>query len=143
MAGRLIKYMGSSDVRELRPTDDFGGQLADGLGHAVRWDWSNKHVVDVSDVDGNGAALADEAVELLLEEQYMDQNGRLVPEFKDVTDMKRIPLGAAQRMWRGMVERPATGAVNESGLADQTPFSGLGTGAGAGGTTTGGSTPGD
>lgn len=84
-----VKYMGSADVRLLPKGENWGGRLAEPLKQEVRFDWDNAHVVDT-----DKAGLSPEAVTLLLED----------PNFKDVTDLKRIPAGLAQQLWRGVTD---------------------------------------
>lgn len=90
-APRLIKYMGASDVRIIEKGNDFGGTLSEGLPKTLRWDWENKHVVDVAEL-----GLTDTQVEVLL-----DYEGLEGKEFKDVSDLERIPVNLAQVLWRG------------------------------------------
>jgi hypothetical protein len=82
---QLIKYMGSSDVRVIEKGDTFDGQLPDGVESTLTWDWGNYHIVDVK-----AAGWSDEAVELLLDD-----------EFEDVTGKKKVPPNMAQILWRG------------------------------------------
>lgn len=83
-----IKYMGNADVRRLEKGEDFGGRLGVPLDGEIEWNWDNNHVINTEDFPG-----ADEEFwNLLLKE----------PDFKDVTDLKRIPTNEAQQTWRGM-----------------------------------------
>lgn len=86
---RLIKYMGTSHVRRIDKGETWQGRLADPTEHDLVWDLDNHHVIDVEEL------LSDDAVELLLEDE----------EFKDVTDLKRIPASEGQKLWRGVKER--------------------------------------
>lgn len=83
MATKRVKYMGTADVRLIEKGDNFGGQLHDGIASTLRFDESNAWTVDVGD-------LPSEVVECLLAE----------PDFKDVTDLKRIPFNANQMTFR-------------------------------------------
>lgn len=135
--GKIVKYMGSSDVRRLEKGETFGGQLSkeDALAVDLQWDWDNDHLLDLDEVEG----LSDEVIELILEEG----------DFKDVSEHKRIPLNEAQKLWKGMKDRgedvqavnPDTGTSAPKG-GKSTPTSGIGAGAGAGGTTVGGASTG-
>lgn len=109
-----VKYMGLADVRKLEKGEDFGGRLNKdyALDRDIEWNWENNHVIDTDEVEG----VDDEFWTLLLEE----------PDFKDVTDMKRIPTNEAQRTWRAMGKNEETDAavgVKESGTAE-TPSTG-------------------
>jgi hypothetical protein len=145
---RLVKYMGAADVRVIEKGDDFGGTLSEGLPKTLEWNWDNRHVVDVTE-----AGLTDAQVETLL--AYEGHSGA---EFKDVTDMERIPVNRAQQLWRGAkpnarLERDAELPTVDTALvtdeeAKRDPFgagggsssgtSDTGTGGTTGGTTAGG-----
>lgn len=84
MADKLVKYMGSSHVRVLEKGEDFDGRLADPLTDDLVWDQKNKWVVNVGE-------LPTEAQDLLLEQ----------PDFKDVSDLKRVPSNLHQQMFLG------------------------------------------
>lgn len=86
--GRKIKYMGASDVRVLDKGEDFGGQIPDGLPKKLVWDWDNKHVIDTDDFSEISAATWEVITE------YDD--------FRDVTDLDRVPTNLAQQIWRAM-----------------------------------------
>lgn len=122
-----IKYMGSSDTRILKKGEDFGGQLSEAaaLDRDIVWSWENKHVIDTSEYEG----VHDEFWKLLLD--YSAPGGP--KEFKDVSDLARIPTNEAQQIWRGLPKSEKTadddstdeseagdgeGAVNESGTAE-------------------------
>lgn len=89
MANRTIKYMGSSDNRVIEKGEDFGGQLATPLSKTLIWNWENKHIIKTEDFEG----VPDEVWDLVLED---------TDDFKDVTDLSRIPTNAAQQIWRAM-----------------------------------------
>lgn len=91
-----IKYMGNADNRILEKGTDFGGRLGEPLDREIEWNWDNNHVIDTEDFDG----VDEEFWSLLLDE----------PDFKDVTNLKRIPTNEAQQMWRAM---PASEAGSE------------------------------
>lgn len=84
--GKKIKYLGSSTVRRLEKGEDWGGRLAAPLETAVVFGDANRQLIDTDE-----AGLSDEAVELLLED----------PDFKDVTDAKRIPSSLHEKMFLG------------------------------------------
>lgn len=84
---KKLKYMGMSHVHLLEQGDDFGGRLSEGIPQTVRFDRSNNWVVNTDEV-----GLTDAAVEVLLTDR----------SFKDVTDMKRIPLNRHQTTFLGM-----------------------------------------
>jgi len=135
-----IKYMGTADVRRISKGEDWGGRLADKLTSEIVWNWENNHTIDTDELD-----LSDEAVELILED----------PNMKDVTDMKRIPVGAAEAMWKGVGQatvapegvageagpQGSSAAETGGGGGSRRTRAGGSTGGGAGGgTTAGGST---
>jgi hypothetical protein len=135
-----VKYMGSADVRRLEKGDDFGGRLADPIGVDLEWSRDNKFVVDTDE-----AGLSAEAVELLLSEA----------DFKDVSDLKRIPTSLNEQIFGGLPAEPkaVSGTDGEDADAvDTAPVSGkksggkpVGDGGAAAGTSTttvGGSTAG-
>lgn len=128
-----IKYMGTADVRRIEKSDNFNGRLAEKIGVDLEWNWENNHVIDTD--DDKYSDIGDEVWELVLSE----------PNMKDVSDLQRIPLGEAERMWRGMHEagnvQTAPGGV--AGNANPQGGSAGITGGGGGTTTTGGSTTGD
>lgn len=88
---RRVKYMGAADIRIINAGDDFGGTLQKGLPATLRWDWKNRHIVDVE-----AAGLSKVQIEVLL-----DYEGPEGPEFRDVTNDERIPVNRAQMLWRG------------------------------------------
>jgi hypothetical protein len=127
-----IKYMGTADIRRIEKSDDFAGRLPEKIGVELEWNWENNHVIDTE--DDPYSDLGDEVWELVLSE----------PDFKDVSDMKRIPLSAGEKLWRSLQEpavNVAPGGV--AGEAGPTGSSGSLTGGGGGPTTVGGSTTGD
>lgn len=106
-----LKYMGTSDYRVLEKGENFGGQLAEPLTKRVVWSPQNNHLVDTDE-----AGLSAEAVELLLaleglvygegntlsaDEQDQD-TGKVIKEFKDVTDLKVIPPSLHQATFLGL-----------------------------------------
>lgn len=141
-----VKYMGSADRRSIGKGADFGGQLAEPLDTDIVWDWDNNHVIDTTDEQFSSV---DETFwELLLEGD----------DFKDVTDLKRVPTNLAQQRWKGFPKtqdsETALGADDDSDDADEpkqaaAKASGGGSvseasdAGGATTTTTGGSTSGD
>lgn len=96
--GRKIKYMGSSDIHFIDAGENWSGELAEPLSKRVQWDWDNNHVVDAEE-----AGLSDEALELLLEDSE---------NFRDVTDLKRVPRGQADKLWRGQRDNTNTNLVS-------------------------------
>lgn len=140
-----IKYMGSADVRRIDKGEKFGGRLPDGLEATLEFTRENSFVVDTSEL-----GLSEEALSLLLSE----------PDFKDVTDMKRVPVSMNEKIFGGLQD-PVTAEdlaadpdadknAAEVGDTKQTePVTGKksgsaggGSGGGAGTTTVGGSTAG-
>ena len=103
--GRLIKYMGDSDVRVILKGETFNGEYPEGVAETLEWNPDNGHVVDVEDDPT--------VIELLLE-----QPGG---EFTDVTDLKRVPRNAWQDRWAPKGEvgmaRNFTNAMSEDGTA--------------------------
>lgn len=81
-----IKYLGTAHVRRVDKGTDFGGRLAEPLTADIVWDLDHHHLVDTDDL-----GLSEEAVELLLED----------PNFRDVSDLKRIPSSLGEQLWRG------------------------------------------
>ncbi len=106
-----IKYLGSSHTRRLEKGENFGGRLAEPLSQDVEWTLDNGHLVDTSEL-----GLSDAALELLLEDE----------DFKDVSDLQRIPTSLGQQLWRGAKksEHDAQGDVpapaNPTGEAQNT-----------------------
>jgi hypothetical protein len=121
MAERNIKYMGSSHERRVSKGETFDGRLPGGLDRDLVWNKANKWVVDVDGMDSD-------ALELLLED---------TADFKDVTDLKRVPSNDHQKMFLG---HKASETVSESSGDDDANPAGGGDG---GGTSVGGSTAGD
>lgn len=114
---RKIKYLGDSDNRIINQGETFNGQYPDGLPTELCWSWANQHLIEVD--------LPPDALALLLED----------PEFRDVTDMSRVPAAAVAQRRHGVGR--TLGALNPTGTA-QVPTSATGS---PGGTTLGGSTP--
>lgn len=106
-----VKYMGTSDVRRIEKGADFGGQLSKeaALSVDLQWDWDNNHIIDTE--EESFSDVSDEFWDLLLESGT---------EFKDVTDMRRVPTNGAQQMWKGAkkTEDNPEGATHESGTAE-------------------------
>lgn len=82
-----IKFMGSSHVHTLGKGDDFGGQLSEGLSKDVTFNRENNWVVDTDD-----AGLSEAAVKVLTDSG----------DFKDVSDLDRIPVNEHQKLFLGM-----------------------------------------
>lgn len=104
-----IKFMGTSHVRRIDKGETWDGRLAEATTVDVVFDDDNNHVIDTEEL-----GLSPEAVELLLEDQH----------FKDVTDLKRIPASAGDKLWRGVKEgTPNETVVNAEGqtLVDGEP----------------------
>jgi hypothetical protein len=132
---RLVKYMGSSDIRELKRGETFEGRLTNGLQVDLVWDWSNHHVLDLHAVptkDDKGedttVSLSDEVIDLIIE----DNPGA----FLDVTGQEVVEPNEAQRLWRGVgAVRPVINSVDASvpvgggtiDVSGQTPGTGSGT----------------
>lgn len=132
-----VKYMGLADVRRLEKGEDFGGRLAEPLDRDIEWNWDNRHVIDTDEYDG----VSEEFWSLLVEED----------DFKDVSDLKRVPTNLAQQTWRALPkseEGDTDPSVKKSGTAETDEEARLAAGpseasaTGAGTTTTGGSTRG-
>lgn len=130
-----IKYMGGADIRRLEKGEDFGGRLATPLDRDIEWNWENRHLIDTDEYEG----VDDEFWSILVEEE----------DFRDVSELKRIPTNLAQQRWKAMPksEEPDP-SVKSSGTAetDTTDRAAGGpseaTPTPAAGTTTGGSTRG-
>lgn len=82
-----IKFMGSSHEHKLRKGDDFGGQLSEGLPNEVKFNRENNWVVDSDE-----AGLSEDAVKILVKTE----------DFKDVSDLKRVPTNVHQQVFLGM-----------------------------------------
>lgn len=140
----LVKYMGTADIRRLEKGEDFSGRLAEPITSDLEWSRDNRFIIDTDE-----AGLSPEAVELLLSE----------PDFKDVTDLKRIPTSLHEQIYGGLPpeDDPSTPEDESAGDAVQTETvtgeksgsqpvgGGTATGGGTargGRTTTGGSTGG-
>lgn len=87
-----LKFMGSSDVKELQKGDTFGDTLAEPLPVTVTWDKSNGWIVDTSDTKYSD--IPDEVWEYLI----------VNDAFKDVTDFVRTPLNENQKIFMGLRE---------------------------------------
>lgn len=127
---RLIKYMGSADVRTIARGETAGGTLPP-LPFPIRFKESNHWTLDVSKMP----EVADVWWDTLIESG----------DFLDVTDYERKPLNAHQAIFQGMkgspVYNPALDAL-ESAEGDAPEGSGLLTDRPTT-TTVGGSTSGD
>lgn len=134
---KLIKYMGVADVKTLKKGEDFDGRLQSGLPADLVFDAKNRWVVDVE-----AAGLDEAQLEALLEGD----------DFKDVSDLDRIPSNlnqqtyrghakteGAQEALRGIVALGNEGKTGNESDDDQNPQGASDTGAT---TTVGGSTPG-
>lgn len=117
---KRVKYLGSADRRILPKGENFGGQLAEPLDKDLEWTPETNHILDLEE-----EGVSEEAVSLILEQD----------DFRDVTDLKRIPASENEKIFRGAPSstEPA-GSSGGGGTA--------GTAAATGGTTTGGSTGG-
>lgn len=106
--GQQIKYLGSSHNRVLEKGEDFGGRLSEPLTKTVEWTLENGHLVDAEE-----AGLSETALELLLEDE----------EFKDVTDLARVPTSLGQQLWKGAkkTEHDAQGDVPAQVSDDDEP----------------------
>jgi hypothetical protein len=110
-----IKYLGSSHVRRLEKGEDFGGRLKEPLSQDIEWNLDNNHLIDTDEL-----GLSDAALELLLEDE----------EFKDVSDLDRIPTSLGQQLWRGAkktskdaqgdIPAPPQERASETGKAENT-----------------------
>lgn len=109
-----IKYMGNADVRRLEKGEDFGGRLGEPLDGEIEWNWDNNHVIDTDD----HSSADEEFWNLLLED----------PDFKNVTDLKRIPTNAAQQTWRGMPKSEDAVTAGGVSIAGSTDAGGAGAG---------------
>lgn len=116
--GKVLKFMGSADVRTVPKGTDFGGQLKkeDAVQKDVVFNSSNHWMVDTDE-----AGLSTEQVDLLVESG----------DFKDVTDMKRVPVNDNQAMFHSMKSVPDVEVDLVSEASSTTSDTG---------TTTGGST---
>jgi len=140
-----IKYMGSADIREIKSGTDASGQLQEKLPTDLVWDRDNNWLIDTSDDKYKG--VAQEFWDLLLEG---DASGK---EFKDVSELKRIPTNEHQQIFLGMkkVDDEATDEVaseqaqKEAQANDDNanPAGSEASGGAAPTTTVGGSTSGD
>lgn len=93
---KLLKYMGKSDIRTIKKGDNFGGQLRDGVEADLTFNRENNWVLDVE-----ALGLSEETLTLLLAEQ---EKGSAA--FKDVTDMKLVPLNAHQKTFLPTAAKP-------------------------------------
>lgn len=82
-----LKFMGTSHEHHLDKGDDFGGRISEGIPQAVVFNRDNNWVVDTDEV-----GLSAEAAAVLTESG----------DFKDVTDLKRIPANEHQRIFMAM-----------------------------------------
>lgn len=128
---RLVKYMGSSDERNFKASDNFGGRLQGGLGQDLVFNEANNHVAEVN--------LDPEAYELFMAQQERDGVGGFIPAFVDVTGKRKVPDNEWQKRWRpqGLTDARQTSAVvntdeavSTSGIGEgSTSTTGAGTGA--------------
>lgn len=90
-----IKYMGTSDIHRLEKGENFGGQLSKeaALDRDIEWNWENNHIIDTDEEPYKD--LSADVLSLLLDPSITHG------EFRDVTDLKRVPTNGAQQMWRG------------------------------------------
>lgn len=102
-----FKYMGTSDIRIIEKGDNFSGRLNGKVPVDLSWDWSNGHVIDTSDAKYKD--VEKEVWELVAED----------PEIKDVTELKKIPVGGAEAMWKSVKESTANPDVAENGVLDE------------------------
>lgn len=111
---KLVKYMGHADVRTIDKGETFGGQLAEGIPSNLKWDESNNWTLDADEV-----GLDEDALSVLLAEPYGDGGAK---EFKDVSDLARIPFNAHQKTFR-----PDSRMVDNPNVSEATsdPFAGL------------------
>lgn len=85
--GKKIKFMGSSHEHTLDKGDTFGGQLGEALPQNVVFSRENHWIVDSDEV-----GLSDAAIDVLTSTE----------DFKDVTDLQKIPTNLNQQMFLGM-----------------------------------------
>lgn len=102
--GKKLKYMGVSHAHTLDKGDDFGGRLAEPLSQTVSFDRSNNWVVNTDEV-----GLSEDAVAIILTDR----------DFKDVSDMPRIPLNKHQTTFLGMRDGDAEPDPNATGEEDE------------------------
>lgn len=88
-----IKFMGTSDVREIPAGSDFGGVLSEPLAVDLVWDRNNNWVIDTDEFKSD---VPKEVWDILLD---TDPTG-----FRDVSEYIRVPLNQHQKMFLGMVE---------------------------------------
>lgn len=119
-----IKYLGVADVREIGKGENFGGRLSEPLKTKLVWDWDNNHVIDTSAEEYSD--VSSETWELILEEE----------NFKDVSDLKKLPLSQAEKMWQGKKDTPV--GVAPGGVAGDAVTPSPSTSTEAGGPTPGG-----
>lgn len=130
---KRVKYLGSADIRVLPKGENFGGQLADPLDKDLEWNHENHHLLDLEE-----EGVSKEAVELILEQD----------DFRDVTDLKRIPSSTNEQMFRGAPSssEPAPGSAGgtggSGGTTGRTAAGGSTGGGGTAGTAGGGTTAG-
>lgn len=122
---RRVKYMGTADVRDIAKGWDFGGQFPSGLSKELVFDASNKWLVDLEEA---GVEDADVVAQLLVD------NG----DFKDVTELKRVPTNAHQQTYLGMPKSVEAEDEPEqsSGTSDSVPSPAGGGGPGLSDTST-------
>jgi hypothetical protein len=124
---KLIKYMGAADERSISKSDTFGGRLSDGAGADLVWNRDNHFIVDAEEL-----GMSDEAVDLLLEDA----------DFRDVTDLKRIPSNDNEVLFLGYPKSVESdeGEVRAAAGGGQGAGGTGGSSTAATGTTVGGST---
>ncbi len=94
-----IKYMGTADIKQFLPGDDFGGRLATPLDRMIQFTWDNNHIINTDDpyfAGGNEdqpRPLSDEFWEFLL---AVDES------LLDVTGMTILPVSEGEKLWRGI-----------------------------------------
>jgi hypothetical protein len=100
--GKIVKYMGMSHEQHLLAGDDFGGRLAEGIPQTVVFSRANNWKVDAEKF-----GLSPEAVDVLVS----------TGDFKDVSELARIPLNRHQTTFLGMTDGDPETALGE--VADE------------------------
>src|SRR6266498_3231900 len=114
-----VKYLGSAHIRRFDKGETFNGQYPAGLSEALEWSIESAHVLDVD--------VPSEVLDLILEQ----------PDFRDVTNVKRVPRSLGERLWQGETQPEP---LSESGTGEEGTEASSATS--PGGTTVGGSTAG-
>lgn len=124
-----IKYMGSADVREIEKGETFAGRLAEPTSKTLTFSRENNFVLDTEE-----AGLSDDAVALLLTDD----------QFKDVTNLSRIPLSLNEKIFQGLSDGDDAETVvqTEAVTGKKSGSAPVGSGRGGGTTGAGGSTAG-